>query len=196
MKYILLAATLLTCLLNACRDADIPDGVLEDPVFSVNSSVSSQKAGENGVYLFTNAAKDSAGVLVFSCAFAPVDCPGGDCPGSLKFMFRNRQPGNVVSLDTLFNPDQGWYYREPIGSGLQSVTIQWVSENGIVFRSDQMVQAADAYLIIDESGPWENNENDKRTWKMDITFACRIFGPINEELDMVGEAVIAVAYEE
>lgn len=90
----------------ACTDPDLPPDLTEDPVFTVQftdgDSTRTIAAGIGEYYLFTRFAPDNHGVMVCSGAFAPADCPTGDCTGSLTFEFRNTNLDNVVFPDTLF----------------------------------------------------------------------------------------------
>lgn len=189
----ILPLLLLISGLSACSDADFPGDVIEDPVFRVNSSLLYRTAGVNDTYLFTKMETDSGNVLVFSGTFADVDCPAGDCPNSMAFIFRHPDPDSSIVPDSIFKVDQPWMYRDPFGSSMRRITIRWVNTEGDAYRSDLMFQSSDAYFNILESEPWENNENGEKTWKMTVEFSCRLSQP-SDTVNLEGIAVIAVAY--
>ncbi|MCC6460328.1 MAG: hypothetical protein IT260_07640 [Saprospiraceae bacterium] len=84
-----------------CQKGDIPIGPSEDPVFMVNYRIDNlifnQVAGIQGVYLFTNSALDKDEVWEFSGSFASDTCRTADCPGTLRFIWRNNAAANDFS---------------------------------------------------------------------------------------------------
>lgn len=92
---------------TACKKAEpLPPPVSEDPVFRVtynqDSTVSQTvTAGQNAVYLFTDFEEND--LILCSGSFSKEDCPDGDCPGSLTFIFKSLktddfQPNTVFHL--------------------------------------------------------------------------------------------------
>lgn len=75
-----------------------PPGPSDDPVFSVNylvnGTVYNQVAGKLGVYLFTNYAQDQNEVKECIGSFAADTCRTADCPGTIRFIWRNNALGN------------------------------------------------------------------------------------------------------
>lgn len=75
----------------ACKKAELPPSVSEDPVFTVQYASdplsASVTAGLDDVYLFTDFASAN-NKLVCSGSFSKADCPGGNCPGTLAFEFQ------------------------------------------------------------------------------------------------------------
>jgi len=95
---------------TACKKAEpLPPPVSEDPVFMVTYSPDSVvnqtvTAGQNSVYLFTDFEEDD--FILCTGSFSKEDCPDGNCPGSLTFIFKSLktddfQPDNVFHLGSL-----------------------------------------------------------------------------------------------
>ena len=90
----------------ACKKAELPPPVTEDPVFSVTYFPDTifektVTAGKDSIYLFTDY-KDSGARTICLGSFADAKCPDGDCPGSLTFEFMHDQAG-PFSPDTVFH---------------------------------------------------------------------------------------------
>jgi hypothetical protein len=189
--------------LASCTSVEPPIGGSEDPVFwadySADSSSNELVAGENGIYLFTRVETVDSSVLLMSGAFANVDCPEGNCPGSLKFEFRNINFEPLVMFpDEIFGPNYPWQWKTPQTNplALGTVAIQWVDPEGFIFRSDWYTGVQDSFgLRILESEPWETNERGEATWKMDVAFGCWLMDTVQQrEQYLLGSAVIAVGY--
>lgn len=83
---------LFILLWTACKKAELPPTSFDDPVFSVTyfaDTISAQTvtAGKDDIYLFTDF--DASDFVVCSGSFSEVDCPNGNCPGSLTFEFKS-----------------------------------------------------------------------------------------------------------
>lgn len=205
MHKILIFIVLAVLIWSACSKSDLPDPVLEDPVFMVNidstaEGPASVTAGKDGVYLFTQVQPGFNDILVLSGTFADSKCSTGNCPGSLGFEFWNEWSEDFVRPDTLFR-DGFWPYYWLINPDIQTqrVAVRWVRSDGTVFRSDISLQppAQDSiYFRVFKSGAWENNENGEKTWKMGIDFACHLFDSTQQSQAkfVTGKGVIAVAY--
>ncbi|GAB4498733.1 MAG: hypothetical protein OHK0019_34570 [Saprospiraceae bacterium] len=92
---------------TACKKAEpLPPPVSEDPVFRVTynqDSTASQTvtSGQNSVYLFTDFEEND--FVLCTGSFSKEDCPDGNCPGSLTFIFKSLktddfQPNTVFHL--------------------------------------------------------------------------------------------------
>ncbi len=105
---------LFVVLWSACSKTDFPPDEPGDPVFTAQFLLETEEhtlvAGQDSVYLFTDYRPGNDEVLVLSGSFAAVNCPAGDCPGSLTFQFRNDHTGSGVSPDTLFFPGNRAYF--------------------------------------------------------------------------------------
>jgi hypothetical protein len=106
---------------TACKKAELPPSSFDDPVFSVtyqSDSVSNQTvtAGVDDVYLFTDYSVGDS--IVCSGSFSKVDCPDGDCPGSLTFEFRS-------PLTDDFRPDTVFHLGQYVfeGTGIATDTV-------------------------------------------------------------------------
>lgn len=207
MRNILIPITLVAMIWSACSKSDPPGGGFDSPVFSVGFEAPPDSgfgltAGLNGTYLFTKVEGGTVSnrVLVMSGAFADASCPAGDCPGSVKFEFKNEWLENFVRPDSIFGYDQSWEYQSPLNDTLYNVTIQWVTPEGSVLRSDILPQPQDtsgslSHFIILDSEPWEMNERGEKTWKMNVDFSCWLFDSIqSQERRIMGSGVIAVGY--
>ncbi len=97
---------LFVLLWSACSKEPIPPDIPGEPVFTAQFQFDAEQqtlsAGVDSLYLFTAYRNAPGALLVLSGAFAPVDCPDGDCPGSLTFELRNDRTGTTVSPDTVF----------------------------------------------------------------------------------------------
>lgn len=191
---------------SACSTSAIPDPGLENPVFSVfiegDSSTNQMVAGQAGIYLFTRVERGNDGVIVMSGSFANADCPSGDCPGSLRFEFRNVHQDNFVEPTVLFQDGSSWMFKSPASPdslALHTVAVQWVKSDGSILRSDGLQQPPDSlqiYFNIHASEPWELNELGEKTWKMDLDFSCWLFDSVlHQESKVSGGGTIAVGYQ-
>lgn len=189
---------------SACQKSEIPPGGTEDPVFSlsIGNTIDSNQltAGVNGIYLFTKVDRGADEVLVMSGAFADADCPDGDCPGSVQFVFRseNTEPG-VPEPQYVFGPNFPWAFKSPEVDTpfLRTVTIQWVRDDGVLLRSDFVPQpdSLTTYFKVLGSSDWELNEKGEKTRKMDVDFACWMWDSIQGfGTKVFGTGVIAVGY--
>ncbi len=190
---------------SACSKSDPPDGGFDSPVFFIGfeappSSGFDLTAGLDGTYLFTQVERSSNGVLVMSGAFSDADCPSGDCPESVKFEFNNEWQENFARPDSIFGIDQSWEYKSPLNDSLYKVTIQWVTPDGSILRSDILPQPQDtsgslSQFIILDSEPWEMNERGEKTWKMNVEFSCWLWDSVqSQQQRIIGSGVIAVGY--
>ncbi|MFN0034230.1 MAG: hypothetical protein ACKVUS_04130 [Saprospiraceae bacterium] len=205
MRKILLPISLAALLWSACSKSEFPSGGFENPVFRTGFEADppvSWTAGEGGAYLFTRVEQGEGNVLVMSGAFADAGCPMGDCPGSMRFEFRNEWPESFVRPDSIFKAGKSWTYKSPFDDSLSlhTVALQWVMPDGAVFRSDILPQPQDSsgtspHFNILHSEPWEKNERDEATWKMDVSFSCWLFDTVHQkERKILGSGVIAVGY--
>lgn len=94
-------------------------------------------------------------------------------------------PGFTSSVQTI-----------PSGDPLQlgTVAIQWVDDQGNVWRSDRKPQLSATQFNVSASEPYELNEKGQKTQKMTVTFKCTLYSPGGEMLPFEGTGVIAVAY--
>lgn len=101
-------------------------------------------------------------------------------------------------LQTVFVTPNFVYSMQPIVTGdllqLGRVTIQWVDEQGVVWRSDRAKQVQDAWFIVTSTAPYDPNEKGQKTRKMDVLFRCLLYSPGLEIREFEGTGVIAVAY--
>lgn len=195
---------LLACVFwSACSKTDIPGDGSETPVFSVgmdgDSIGASYTAGLNGIYLFTRVEQGDDRVLVMSGTFADASCATGNCPGSVRFEFRNVNQENSALPIEIFGIDQFWEYKSPLSDtfALHTVAIQLITAYGEVFRSDIFPQDTSfiSSFLIEDAEPWENNERGELTWKMKVNFNCALFSTETfQEKEVFGSGVIAVAY--
>ncbi|MCB9306858.1 MAG: hypothetical protein H6565_09695 [Lewinellaceae bacterium] len=86
---------------GACKKGVLPPPAESDPVFSVDFALDTLNrhltAGVGDIYHFTRLEKGADDVFTSYNAFTDVDCPDGDCPGSLRFEFRS-----LFATDTTF----------------------------------------------------------------------------------------------
>jgi hypothetical protein len=203
MKKIWFPLLMATLIWNACNPVEFPDGVLENPVFSVSLTPDTQYqwvAGLNDHYLFTGVKKDVDSILQLSGTFASLFCPSGECGNSIRFEFLNNTVANVEEPALLFGPNTEWPYRfVQNDSLLGTVAIQLVSKEGRLYRSDFISQQDSNFVghfFVESSEPWEKNERGEQTWKMTINFNCLLQNLQTQEVRNVqGQGVIGVAYQ-
>lgn len=97
---------------SACEKTELPPDVTEPTVFSVTDSLNkiALTAGVGKIYLYTDAERDAAQVLVFSGTFAEEGCvPVGACRGSMRFEFRNLNPDVTVFPEEVFREGEREY---------------------------------------------------------------------------------------
>lgn len=71
--------------------------------------------------------------------------------------------------------------------------LQWVDENGKRWRSDIGPQLPDTRLFIEQSAPYEKNENGKATRELDIFIQCRLYADtgLSRNAQFVGKIAVA-----
>lgn len=79
---------------------------------------------------------------------------------------------------------------------LGKVAIQWIDSKGVVWRSDRQAQSSKALFKVAASNSYELNEQGQKTWKMQVSFFCRLFSPKGEFQEVEGSGTIAVGYLE
>lgn len=94
---------------GACKKAELPPPAFNDPVFHTTYLVDGGTgqaiyAGQGDVYLFTDHQIIDQ-QLYCSGSFSKVNCPAGDCPGSLTFEFRSEQTDTFIP-DSIFHPGE------------------------------------------------------------------------------------------
>lgn len=203
LAYIALAAIIW----SSCKADEPGEDMIETPVFKVqiqpgifnpDADSAAYVAGVDGIYLFTGVKRENDQVLVMSGAFASVNCPTGDCPGSVRFEFRNENEGNMVEPDSLFFSDQLWVFKSPFQNPpyFHTVKIHWVTPDGRTLLSDVFPQDSSTFFRVLNPGPWESNEKGEKTWKMSIDFSCIMLDSLSSnEQPVRGSGVIAVAYK-
>lgn len=122
---------LLLLLWAACKKGELPPPAFGDPVFMLSFTSgpdTSITAGVGGVYLFTGYSAD--GPAVFSTGtFAKENCPGGDCPGSLRFQFNST--GQPFSPDSAFQTGSyGFVGSDSLGATIYLTTFSVLNNNG------------------------------------------------------------------
>lgn len=174
---------------------DPPEG-FDKPVFYVDYRLGNGKdtihimAGVERIYHFTTFTPGN--FMVCSGAFAAVDCPETDCPGSLKFALRNNVSGNTIDK-TIFEPGERLYADAILLEG--GVAIQWVDQNGQIWRSDRAIQQGSAsFFTLSSPNPISTMKKDKQPKKMEIAFSCQLFKEGGQEILFDGRGVMAVAY--
>jgi hypothetical protein len=108
----------LILLWAACKKGELPPDSFGSPVFGVQFSTSigsdSVTAGVEEVYLFTNFVSNPDLVLC-SGSFSKINCPDGDCSGSLTFEFKSEFT-DIFEPDTVFHLGQ-YSFLQPDSSG-------------------------------------------------------------------------------
>ncbi len=204
MPKLLLSIALAAMIWSACSKSDYPDKGSGDPVFWVEMADAftavNLTAGEGRTYLFTQVNRGRDAVLTMSGGFANADCPTTDCPASLRFEFRNESIENTVQPELIWAENQNWDFQPPHDSVyFKTVSIQWVDSTGVLLRSDLINQSsspANTFFQILSSEPWEPNEHGIQTWKMKVSFSCRLSDSLQlNTKQVVGNGVIAVGYQ-
>ena len=83
------------------------------------------------------------------------------------------------------------------GSKLQLSTfaIQYIDENGTIYRSDLQEQSNDAYFRILSTEEYLNNSNGEKTKKLEVEYDCKLFAADGSELRVQnGQGIIGIAY--
>ena len=101
-------------------------------------------------------------------------------------------------LDRVFITPSFDYSVQTITTGdplqLGRVAIQWVDQQGIVWRSDWGKQAPGVQFIVTSTESYEPNEKGQSTRKMSVAFRCILYSKNGEIQNFEGTGVIAVAY--
>jgi len=205
MGKIFFSVLLASVIWSACSKSDIPDGGSGNPVFWIRlnaegADTAFYTAGLDNVYLYSEVNRGADQVLVMSGTFANVDCPNSNCPGSVRFDFRNSSiEPTVFEPNLLFGPDFNWIYKSTSVNPpfFGSVAIRWVTPSGNIYKSDFFPQdslSGSTFKVL-ESEPWELNERGEATRKMNISFSCLALDSMqNQEQYLTGNGVIAVGY--
>jgi hypothetical protein len=77
---------------------------------------------------------------------------------------------------------------------LGKVAIQWVSQDGIIWRSDRRAQVMNSTFFIRDITPYETNENQQKTYKLWVQFQCTLYNKDGQSIPASGSGFIAVAY--
>jgi hypothetical protein len=77
---------------------------------------------------------------------------------------------------------------------LGRVAIQWVSPDGMIWRSDKRTQLADNFFIVRDVSAYETNENQQKTYKLWVEFKCTLYNTNGQSIPASGKGFIAVAY--
>lgn len=77
---------------------------------------------------------------------------------------------------------------------LGQVSLQWVDDQGRLWRSDRRAQPPGTYFTVNQSEDYEPNEQGQRTRKMEATFNCVLYSEGGEMRQFAGSSVFAVAY--
>lgn len=100
MKKLLFISFGILLLLPSCRK-ELPEAVVEEPVFTLSAIVSGGPleiaAGEDNYYLYTSFQADSTGANWYEGAFRKVDCP--DCPGNFMVRLKDGQSPSSAKPD-------------------------------------------------------------------------------------------------
>ncbi len=92
-----------------------------------------------------------------------------------------------ISLDTITiaNPN------------LITITIEYGTNNGIVYRSDVITQPASSFFDITSAADYFDNENGEATKKATVNFNCQLRSASGSLLDIIGgNGIIAIAHPE
>lgn len=108
------------------------------------------------------------------------------------------QVDSVFAVSQSFSSSDFTYNVQPTVTGdpfqLGRVAIQWVDQQGVVWRSDRSKQTGGAYFLVTSGEPYEPNETGQKTYKMNVQYRCTLYNPLFQGRDFQGSAVIAVAY--
>jgi hypothetical protein len=113
--YNLFIIIILASFFTNCKKSALPDDVLEPVVFSISANINGQAENvttdvAKGHYMYAAFGMDTAtNVMVLNGTLAPPNCSNGDCPGSLRFEFRNFETGNNVNIDELIRETEYLY---------------------------------------------------------------------------------------
>ncbi len=110
----------------ACKKADLPNDIQENPIFHAAFQFGGQPdtltAGLHGIYLFTGSYRDDHQPFNLTGSFAPADCPAADCPGTFTVRLRTR-----AILDSTFaDGDYGYYWVNSPDSTIYQMDLQAV----------------------------------------------------------------------
>jgi len=120
---------------------------------------------------------------------------GGIITASLSRSFVVNDNGNASFTTTGFEFDILQEIEGGTKLQLGSFAIQYIDENGKVYRSDRREQPFDSNFSITAVEDYDNNENGQQTKKLDITFSCTVYAEDGAELLInQSQATIAVAY--
>ncbi len=142
MKHCCFLLLLILCA-SACKaDLDViaPIGGEDTPYFSVTYRPDStaQKtvvAGVDNVYLYTDFKIGSDDVITSTATFTQVQCLADNCPGRLRFEFRNTQLGSVVLADSAFHPGYHSFKVNDPPSGAKVYHVVFQADTTVGFTS-------------------------------------------------------------
>ncbi len=128
--YNLFIITALSAFFTHCKKSTLPDDAADPVVFEIEADVDgkAEKVSTDiaqGHYMYTSFGMDTAtNVMVLNGTLAQANCPSGDCPGSLRFEFRNIAMGNNVNINELL-PNSEYLYTNTanIGQGKTEYTL-------------------------------------------------------------------------
>jgi hypothetical protein len=158
-------------------------------------------------YLFTDYRHTDDSVTVYSGIFADPVCYIADtmqCRRQLSFFLRGFEK-NSETLPAKFTVSEynfGNVYDSldttsgvPIANiddpRLGTASIQWIDNDGVLWRSDLLPQSFYKFYIR-STDTYIANERSQNTIKMSVTFSCTLYNPSFEAKKIEGEAVIAI----
>lgn len=96
----IITALFVALVLGACQKDDEPSNASGTPVFYVSGIIDGidyeSIAGVDEHYMFSDYTQDSFNVYSFTGSFSTTDCPSGNCPNTLEFLFRDHQAVNDI----------------------------------------------------------------------------------------------------
>lgn len=148
---------LLISMWGACKKAELPPGVIDDPLFEVQFETPGtddnvKTAGVDGIYLFTDY-RIADQQVVCSGSFAAADCPAADCPGTLTFEFKSAFIDQFAP-DTVFHTGgyQFLYQDSSAGTSVLRTTFNAVNTSGysnFSWRIDDEDKGTGPQIVVD-----------------------------------------------
>lgn len=76
-----------------------------------------------------------------------------------------------------------------------SVILEWIDPQRVSWRSDRLPQPSDAFFRILDNVPYDRNEYNLPTRKLNVEFHCQLFNADGVGKDLMGSGVVGVGWQ-
>jgi hypothetical protein len=188
---------------DSLDDLDVTGEVFsETPVFQFSDTTSNIniEAGVDDFYMNADYDTLSDGRIMFNSQFIKANDCTNQCDVALRFYIEsineNYTNGDVLSNAAISIGDYSFSNSQSLVFG--NVTVEYIDEDGISHRSDQVEQTEGHYFKIVSATDYQRNQNGDPTKLIQIQVSCQLKALEEEQVIELLDAsgTIAIAYPE